>query len=237
MPIEPSPTRWLLPAAEADEPEDVVGLGADLEPGTLLSAYRSGLFPMRLDGVSGPLAWWSPQPRGILPVDGLVVSRSLRRSLRRYSVTVDADFAAVVAGCADPDREGRWIGRDVAAAYTELHRLGWAHSVESWHGDRLVGGLYGVAIGGLFSGEAMFHRATDASKVALAHLVGLLRAAGGERLLDVQWRTDHLASLGAVAVPRADYLRRLETALRLPLPPAFDDGRETAGAQARRRTT
>lgn len=205
---------------------EVVGLGADLAPGTLLAAYRAGLFPMRLDGLDGPLAWWSPDPRGVLPLDRLQVSRSLRRSLRRYTVTLDTAFEEVVSRCADPSRSGRWIDRDVMDAYSELHRLGWAHSLETRDEDgQLVGGLYGVAIGGLFAGESMFSRATDASKVALVHLVHLLSEDGLPRLVDVQWRTDHLATLGVTAVPRRRYLRMLPRALALPLPPAFDDGR------------
>ncbi|MEL7208215.1 MAG: leucyl/phenylalanyl-tRNA--protein transferase, partial [Actinomycetota bacterium] len=188
----------------------VVGIGADLEPGTVLAAYRTGLFPMHVDGEL--LAWWSPDPRGVLPLDRLRVSRSLRRSLRRFEVTVDTEFDAVVDGCADPGRDHGWINDDIRHAYAQLHRLGWAHSVEVWSDAELVGGLYGVAIGGLFAGESMFHRRTDASKVALVHLVELLRA-GGSTLLDVQWATPHLLALGAVEVPRPEYLRRLERAL------------------------
>jgi leucyl/phenylalanyl-tRNA--protein transferase len=196
-----------------------VALGADLAPGTLLAGYRSGLFPMDV-GRDGPLGWWSPDPRGVLPLDGLRVSRSLRRSVRRMAVTVDADFAGVVAGCADPARPSGWITGAIAEAYGELHRLGWAHSVEVRNaaGD-LVGGLYGVEVGGLFAGESMFHRAADASKVALVALVAALggpTAARGGRLVDVQWATPHLRSLGAVAVPRSAYLARLRAALELP---------------------
>ncbi|RJK96904.1 leucyl/phenylalanyl-tRNA--protein transferase [Vallicoccus soli] len=231
MPVEPPPTAWVLPRATRPLVGDVVGVGADLEPGTLLAAYRGGLFPMRLQGLSGPLAWWSPQPRGVLPLDGLRVTRSLRQSVRRTEVRVDTAFAAVVDGCADPSRDGRWIGEDVRAAYLRLHGLGWAHSVEAWRAGRLVGGLYGVAVGGLFAGESMFHvegpEGRDASKVALVALVDLLREGGspGERLLDVQWSTPHLASLGVVEVARRAYLRALRHALELPLPPALDDGR------------
>jgi leucyl/phenylalanyl-tRNA--protein transferase len=169
----------------------------------------------------GVLGWWSPDPRGILPLDGLVVHRSLARSARRYDVTVDQAFPDVIAGCADPSRPSGWIDDAFVAAYTRLHRAGWAHSVEVWTkadetGAReLVGGLYGVAIGGLFAGESMFHRRTDASKVALVHLVERLRAGGGT-LLDVQWRTPHLASLGVVSVPRAEYLDRLADAVARP---------------------
>lgn len=215
MPVDPGPTRWSLPTP-GPRTGDLVALGADLEPATLLAAYRAGLFPMP---VSGEVGWWSPVRRGVLPLDGLHVSRSLRRSVRRYEVTVDAAFAEVVAGCADPSRDGAWIDEPMAHAYARLHELGWAHSVECWSGGELVGGLYGVAIGGLFAGESMFSRATDASKVALVHLVSLLRDQHEtSRLLDTQWQTPHLASLGVVEIPRAAYLERLRVALGVPLP-------------------
>ena len=194
-------------------------MGADLEPGTLLAAYRSGVFPMRLE-VGGALGWWSPDPRGILPLDGMIVHRSLRRSARRFVVTVDVAFTDVMRGCADGRRPGGWIDESFLAAYSRLHELGWAHSVEVWReqpdtGAALVGGIYGVAIGGLFAGESMFHRAPDASKVALLALVERLRAGGGV-LFDVQWQTPHLASLGVVEISRADYLRRLADAVTRP---------------------
>jgi leucyl/phenylalanyl-tRNA---protein transferase len=202
-----------------------VGIGADLRPGTVLEAYRNGLFPMPIQaGAQEVLAWWSPEPRGILPLDGLHVSRSLRRSCARYVVTVDRAFDAVIDACADPDRTGRWINRDIRSAYVELHALGWAHSVEAWSRDdgTMAGGLYGVAIGGLFAGESMFHRARDASKVALVSLVSMLD--GTEHaMLDVQWVTPHLASLGAAEISRAEYLRRLSLALRQPLPRVFEE--------------
>jgi leucyl/phenylalanyl-tRNA--protein transferase len=218
MAVEPPPSPWALPSAATADEHGVVGVGADLEPGTLLSAYRSGLFPMPVDG--GTLAWWSPDPRGILPLDGLKVSRSLRQAVRHHEVTVDRDFPAVIAACADPSRPHGWISGPVEAAYTRLHELGWAHSVEVWADGELVGGLYGVAVGGLFAGESMFHRARDASKVALVHLVGVL-GDHPARLLDVQWTTPHLLSLGAVDIPRTDYLDRLGRALDAPLPDAF----------------
>jgi leucyl/phenylalanyl-tRNA--protein transferase len=210
--------------------DDLVGVGLDLEPETLVGAYRSGLFPMRLSGRRGPLGWWSPDPRGVVPLDGLRVSRSLRASMRRYAVSVDRDFGAVVAGCADKRRPGGWIGKDIRAAYGRLAGLGVAHSIEVW--DRadgsLAGGLYGVSIGGLFAGESMFHRRTDASKVALVELVQVLTADGvGGRLLDVQWTTPHLRSLGAVDVPRPLYLERLAAALTLPPPPQLTRPRRT----------
>jgi len=225
MPIEPPPTPWLFPDfTEPDQdaacPDDLVARGADLAPGTLLAAYRSGLFPMP-DGGPGT-TWWSPVHRGVLPLRRLRISRSLAKSCRRLEVRVDTAFDAVVAGCADPSRHGGWIDDRIAAAYSELHRLGWAHSVETWRDGQLVGGLYGVAVGGLFAGESMFHRAADASKVALVGLVDLLCDEHADaRLLDVQWRTDHLASLGVVEVPRAAYVRALRSALELPLPAAW----------------
>lgn len=220
MPVEPPPSTWDLPDPSSADEHGIVGLGADLAPGTLLQAYRHGLFPMPLRA-RGPMAWWSPDPRGILPIRGLRVTRSLRRSCNRYEVRVDTAFDEVLAACADPGRPGGWISRDVCAAYGELHRLGWAHSVEAWDDEGLAGGLYGVAVGGLFAGESMFHRRVDASKVALVHLVALLDDGVDGRLVDVQWCTSHLASLGAVEIPRPSYLEQLRTALALPLPEAF----------------
>jgi Leu/Phe-tRNA-protein transferase len=286
-----------MPDPEHADEDGIAGIGADLLPGTVLAAYRAGLFPMPLGGRRrpGPLGWWSPDPRGIIPLDGLRMSRSLRRSCARYEVRIDTAFEAVIDACAEPNRPGGWITSEIRNAYVALHRLGWAHSIETWtrpgdgtdrgaappeprgenrprssemgdshgprssemgdsHGPRssetssghgptvrrigpggndrtasephdaggsLVGGLYGVAIGGLFAGESMFHTATDASKVALVALVELLRSDGSDgagRLLDVQWVTHHLATLGAVEVPRVAYLERLARALPLPLP-------------------
>jgi leucyl/phenylalanyl-tRNA---protein transferase len=193
--------------------EDLVAIGADLEPGTLLAAYRSGLFPMPIDPYRrrSKMAWFSPDPRGIIPLDGLHVSRSLRRSMRRFEVRIDTRFTDVMWACGDPDRPGRWITKAIVDAYAELHRLGWAHSVEVFLDDELVGGLYGVRIGRFFAGEAMFHTVTDASKTALVATVDWLDETGAE-LFDVQWVTEHLASLGAVDIPRPDYLARLHAA-------------------------
>jgi leucyl/phenylalanyl-tRNA---protein transferase len=222
VPVEPPPSVWGFPPVAAADNDGLVGVGADLEPGTLLAAYRQGLFPMPV-GRTGPMGWWSPDPRGVLPLTGLEVSRSLRRSCRRYEIRIDTAFDQVIRACADPDRPHGWISTDVQLAYLRLHDLGWAHSVETWTNDgELVGGLYGVAIAGLFAGESMFHRAPDASKVALVHLVDLLRADDDpDRLLDVQWSTPHLASLGVVEVTRDSYLDRLERALEVPLPTVF----------------
>lgn len=203
---------------------DVIAVGGDLEPGTLLEAYRNGLFPMPLEPI-GVLAWWSPDPRGVIFLDDFHVSRRLRKSCRRFEVRVDTAFEAVIDACADPSRPHGWITPAIRDAYVRLHELGWAHSVETWEQGRLAGGVYGVAIGGLFAGESMFYRRRDASKAALAGLVSLLGEHGGRsRLFDVQWLTPHLASLGATEVPRQRYLRLVDRAVRLPLPAAFARG-------------
>jgi leucyl/phenylalanyl-tRNA--protein transferase len=183
----------------------------------LLAAYRRGLFPMRVQR-KGPLGWWSPDPRAVIPLDGLYVSRSLRKSCRRFEVRVDTSFRLVMEECAEPSRPAGWIDEEFVAAYTRLYELGWAHSVEVWtKADKstLVGGVYGVAIGGLFAGESMFHRQRDASKVALVALVDRLNAGGGT-LFDVQWLTPHLASLGAVEIERSEYLERVTAAVAQP---------------------
>ncbi len=201
-------------------------MGADLEPGTLVAAYRQGLFPMPLgegaalqgDG-AGPMGWFSPVRRGILPLEGLRVSRSLRRSLREFEIRVDTAFDDVMVACGRSDRPDGWITPEVRSAYGRLHADGWAHSVECWREGRLVGGLYGLALGGLFAGESMFHLERDASKVALVALVEMLRSdAPAPRMLDVQWRTDHLASLGVVEVSRDAYLATLPRVLATPQP-------------------
>jgi leucyl/phenylalanyl-tRNA--protein transferase len=200
--------------------DDYVGSGLDLEPATLLAAYRRGLFPMPDPDGSPVIDWFSPDPRGVLPLDGLRVSRSLRRSCARFTVTVDTAFEEVVRGCADPGRSGGWINDAFRTAYRRLHDLGVAHSVEVRDaGGDLVGGLYGVSVGGLFAGESKFHRVTDASKVAVVALVDLLTADDLQgRLLDVQWWTPHLSTLGVVAISREEYVRRLTGALDLPGP-------------------
>ena len=223
MPVSPPPLRWAFPPVDDADHDGLVGVGADLEPATILAAYRRGLFPMPV-GAHGPIGWWSPDPRAVMPLDGMRVSRSLRRSLRRYEIRVDTAFHEVIDACAEPTRPHGWISPEIRHAYGRLHELGWAHSVEAWSVDdgELAGGLYGLAIGGLFAGESMFHRRSDASKTALVGLVTLLREDGlAGRLLDVQWQTPHLASLGAVEVPRAAYVACVSAAIDLPLPPAF----------------
>jgi leucyl/phenylalanyl-tRNA---protein transferase len=184
----------------------------------LLAAYSSGWFPMAGDG--DELSWYSPDPRGIIPLDRFHASSRLLRVVRRgtYRIAVDTAFEAVIRACAESDRgpedAGTWISEEIMQSYCALHRLGHAHSVEAWADDRLVGGLYGVALGGVFFGESMFHRATDASKVALVALIERLRARGFG-LLDTQWVTEHLRQFGAIEIPRPEYLRLLETNLQL----------------------
>lgn len=212
MPVEPPPTPWKFPPARQADAVGVVGVGADLEPGTLLAAYRGGIFPMPV-GEGPQMAWWSPDPRGVLPLDALRVPRSLRQSCRRYEIRYDTAFDEVIERCAAPDRDGGWISPGILVGYRRLHELGWAHSVETWDPQGyLVGGLYGVAIGGLFAGESMFHDARDASKVALVALVDHMRSRGAS-LLDVQWTTPHLSSLGAVDIRRRRYLSLLADAV------------------------
>lgn len=207
--------------------EDLIANGADLTVATLLEAYRSGYFPMPMGARN--LGWFSPDPRGVLLPGQLRVSKSLRRSLSRYTVTVDTQFARVIKSCANPRRPHGWINRKITAAYTEMHEAGFAHSVETWDGDELVGGLYGVSIAGLFAGESMFHHKTDASKVALVKLAELIgcypERPESKPLVDVQWATPHLETLGVVAVDRTRYGELLRTALTEPGPDWNRSGR------------
>lgn len=212
--------------------DDLVAVSREFDTDLVLQAYRCGLFPMPARG--GLMGWWSPLDRAVLPLDGLRVTRSLRKMAHRYEVRVDTDFEGVLAGCGDPRRPDGWIDGSVRRVYRALHDAGTVHSVEAWTADgELAGGLYGVSVGGLFAGESMFHRpdiGRDASKVALVALVDLLREAGGDaRLLDVQWATPHLQSLGVVEVPRPHYLRLLAAALPLD-PPDWTPGPRPARA-------
>ena len=181
-----------------------------IDPLSLLRAYAAGIFPMGLE--DGSLGWFSPDPRGILPLEGFHIPKGLRRALKKHTFEIRCDtaFAEVMLGCAD--RESTWIDPVIFNSYTRLHELGFAHSVEAWRGGRLVGGLYGVALRGLFCGESMFSRETDASKICLVHLVERLRR-GGFILLDTQWTTPHLRTFGAIDIPRDSYLDLLEEAL------------------------
>ncbi len=209
--MTPEASRWQFPAPDELEPgEDFVAVGADLEPGTLLAAYAAGCFPMPVNRKR--IGWFSPDPRGILRLDQLRVTRSLRQSMKRYEVTVDHAFDEVITGCADPARPMGWIDRRIIEAYRRLHQMGWVHSVEVWDEDGLAGGLYGVSIGGLFAGESMFHHRRDASKVALVHLVELVAVAEAN-IIDIQWLTPHLASLGAEECSRPAYLDLVNAAL------------------------
>lgn len=206
------------------DPDGPVVLGGDLEPGTLLAAYQAALFPMPVG--RRRIGWWSPDPRGVIPVgpsalttgDGLHVSRSLKRSIPRFTATVDHDFEAVMRACGDPSRPHGWINDDFIRAFVGLHEMGWAHSVEVWEHGSLVGGVYGVSIGAFFAGESMFHRSTDASKVALVHLTRLFDDVP-HALFDVQWLTPHLATLGAVEIDRSQYLNRLTLAVEQQIDP------------------
>jgi leucyl/phenylalanyl-tRNA--protein transferase len=196
---------------ELADADGLVGVGGDLRPARLLEAYRRGIFPF-FDATT-PVLWWSPDPRAIFELDGLHVSHRLARTIRsgKFRVTVNQCFEAVMRACGDLRPEGTWVTDDMVRGYTALHRLGHAHSVEVWHGDALAGGIYGVAIGGLFAGESMFHTITDASKVALVALVERLKKQGFA-LFDVQMKTGHTERLGAIEIPRTEYLRRLQEA-------------------------
>lgn len=200
---------------------DLIGVSREFDVDLVLAGYRHGVFPM--PSRRGLMGWYSPLRRGILPLGGLRVTRSLRKTAKRYEITVDTDFEGVLGACADSGRIGAWIDRDIARVYRTLHAAGVVHSVEAWTADGvLAGGLYGVSIGGLFAGESMFHHpelGRDASKAALIGLVDLLTAAGApHRLLDVQWQTPHLETLGVIEVDRSHYLGLLEQALPLPTP-------------------
>jgi leucyl/phenylalanyl-tRNA--protein transferase len=217
--VTPQPVgepRWRFPPVPAWPDDDLIAAGGDLEPATLIGAYRRGIFPMELSAAPDTICWWSPDPRGIIPLDGLRVTRSMRQSAKRFDVRVDTCFADIMRACADPSRKDGWITIEFIEAYSKLHALGWAHSIEVFdrHGT-LAGGLYGVRINGLFAGESMFHRQRDASKVALMFLVDLMRESG-MAILDTQWCTEHLASLGAIDVPRDRYLAMLTSAVGSP---------------------
>ena len=198
---------------DADVPNGLVAVGGTLDPDTVLRAYRAGIFPWSSEPV---ITWWCPDPRAVFDLETYQPARSLRKSVRRagWRFAVDQDFETVMRRCAEPTaaRPSTWITEDFVACYRELHRRGFAHSVEVYEGEEMVGGLYGVTLGGFFGGESMFHRRTDASKAAVAHLVEHLRAQGFV-LLDAQVPTPHLSRLGAMQIPRAEYLRRLKIAL------------------------
>jgi leucyl/phenylalanyl-tRNA--protein transferase len=209
----PTECRWTFPSPDLwPDDDDIVAAGADLETDTLLFAYAHGMFPMFVNKRN--LAWWSPVDRGVIPLDGLRVTRSMQQSAKKFTCTVNQAFTEVMTLCGSMRTDGNWINQHFIDAYTDLHKEGHAHSVEVWNeaGD-LVGGLYGVRINKFFAGESMFHVETDASKVALMYLVQLMTLDGME-LLDTQWRTDHLESLGCIAIPREKYLQLLASAIQ-----------------------
>jgi leucyl/phenylalanyl-tRNA---protein transferase len=212
-------SRFFPPAEDADA-DGIVGFGGKLSTAWLLDAYRHGIFPWPIGDMDEPMAWWSPDPRAIIDLERFHVSRRLGRTCEsgRFSVSLDRDFPGVIRGCATAgDRVGNtWLTKRMIAAYIRLHRLGHAHSVEVWHEDELAGGTYGVAIGGLFAAESMFHLVTDASKVALVHLVEHLNKRGYV-LFDIQQLTPHTSRFGAVEIPRSEYLTRLAEAIEKPV--------------------
>ncbi len=204
---------FTFPNPDASDPRGLVAVGGDLHPDRILSAYRRGIYPWSID----PITWWSPDPRAIVEFQEFHVSRSLRRRIRQshYRVTFDQAFHDVIQACADRKEDSTWISPPFIDAYLELYRLGVAHSVEAWLGSDLVGGVYGIAIGGLFAGESMFHRKSDASKVALHSLTRALEGAGFQ-LFDIQMITPITLQLGAREIPRREYLDRLTRVLNLP---------------------
>ena len=211
------PKTYTFPPLEAASPEGLLAVGGDLNPDRLLSAYRQGIFPWYSD--DQPILWWSPDPRAVLYPSKLHISKSLRKSLRTrgFEVSADRAFALVIAACAESRNrgEGTWITSGMQDAYCALHRMGYAHSVETWHNGELVGGLYGLAIGKAFFGESMFSRVADASKTALVGLATSL-AAEGYRFIDCQVVSEHLTSLGAEATPRARFASELHEAVGFP---------------------
>ena len=216
MPVALLDRRLRFPSPNAADDEGLVAIGGDLSVPRLLLAYRSGIFPWTVD----PVTWWSPDPRAILELDGLHVSRSLAKQIRQgmFHVTLNTAFQRVMQGCAAPakGRRSTWITPEFIDAYTQLHAQGHAHSLECWQGRRLVGGIYGVSVGGLFAGESMFHRVSNASKVALFHLVEHLRRRGC-LLFDIQMLTPETTQMGGITIPREEYLRRLAEAVERPV--------------------
>lgn len=231
--LDPKDCTFPDPNRALREPNGLLAIGGDLSPRRLLRAYRQGIFPWF--GPEDPILWWSPDPRAVLFPGGFHVSRSLRKRLRRcgLTTTLDRDFSAVIQGCAAPrgPDSGTWLVPEMIAAYCRLHELGFAHSVEVWQGKELVGGLYGVAIGRVFFGESMFSRLEDASKIALARLCEQLLA-WDFALIDCQMTSAHLLSLGAVEIPRAEFMRLL--AEHTPRPGydyPWDDGGQRPAAE------
>ena len=227
--------------AEQWPDQDLIAFSSQFDAGLVAEAYRAGVFPMPLHNSGfGEMGWWSPMRRGIMTLDGVRITRSMRQSAKHYTTTVDQAFDQVLARCADPGRPYGWIDDAIVSVYTQLHRVGVVHSVETWNADgRLVGGLYGVSAGGLFAGESMFNdpvAGRDASKVALMALVDVLSDDQAPyRVIDTQWLTPHLASLGAIEIDRSEYLSLLDEVLDLPDPAWPNGGRQKNWQQSAKR--
>lgn len=221
MPTPLEASVWDFPTLEQMPQDDLVILGADLKPETVIDSYQHGIFPMHIEVANRrQIGWWSPQQRGILPLNKINISKSLQKSMKKFHVSFDQAFDQVIDGCGDDKRPQGWINEEIKIAYKKLFELGYVHSVEVWNkNDELVGGLYGVEVQGLFAGESMFHKETDASKTAMVYLVKKLKDAGGKRLFDVQWQTPHLKSMGVIKIPRKKYLSMLPEVMKTK--PAF----------------
>jgi leucyl/phenylalanyl-tRNA--protein transferase len=221
MPTPLEASVWDFPTLEQMPKDDLVILGADLKPETVIDSYQHGIFPMHIEVANKrQIGWWSPQQRGILPLNKINISKSLQKSMKKFHVSFDQAFDQVIDGCGDDKRPQGWINKEIKIAYKKLFELGYVHSVEVWNKkDELVGGLYGVEVQGLFAGESMFHKETDASKTAMVYLVNKLKDAGGKRLFDVQWQTPHLKSMGVIKIPRKKYLSMLPEVMKTK--PAF----------------
>ena len=221
MPTPLEASVWDFPTLEQMPQDDLVILGADLKPETVIDSYQHGIFPMHIEVANKrQIGWWSPQQRGILPLNKINISKSLQKSMKKFHVSFDQAFDQVIDGCGDDKRPQGWINKEIKIAYKKLFELGYVHSVEVWNkNDELVGGLYGVEVQGLFAGESMFHKETDASKTAMVYLVKKLKDAGGKRLFDVQWQTPHLKSMGVIKIPRKKYLSLLPEVMKTK--PAF----------------
>ena len=221
MPTPLEASVWDFPTLEQMPQDDLVILGADLKPETVIDSYQHGIFPMHIEVANKrQIGWWSPQQRGILPLNKINISKSLQKSMKKFHVSFDQAFDQVIDGCGDDKRPQGWINKEIKIAYKKLFELGYVHSVEVWNKkDELVGGLYGVEVQGLFAGESMFHKETDASKTAMVYLVNKLKDAGGKRLFDVQWQTPHLKSMGVIKIPRKKYLSLLPEVMKTK--PAF----------------
>ena len=222
MPTPLNDSVWDFPTPSQMPKDDLVILGADLQPETILDSYKNGIFPMHIEIENKiELGWWSPQFRGVMPLNKINVSNSLKKSMKKFTVTFDQDFDSVIDGCGDDKRPKGWINKEIKKAYRKLFDLGYVHSVEVWNSEnQLVGGLYGIEVNGLFAGESMFHKETDASKTAMVYLVNKLKNAGGERTFDVQWQTPHLKSMGVVKMSRAKYIATLPEVMNTQ--PAFN---------------